>query len=205
MKFRVVIATALGLFALWFVSACGGSVAPETTVAKPHPSTSGATPKPSPEPEIGTAAVYVNPPKTLDIPAIKVHADVVGIGLNADGSMETPEYNSNLAGWYIEGPRPGAPGPAVIAAHVDNKSGPDTFARLDELDKGDKITVTDSQGEPHRFVVNHTETVAKNALPYEKVWSASEKPVLRLITCAGDYDHGAGEYRDNLIVYADAA
>jgi hypothetical protein len=33
-------------------------------------------------------------------------------------------------------------------------------------------------------------------------WNTATRPLLRLITCGGSFDHATGHYRDNLIVYA---
>jgi sortase (surface protein transpeptidase) len=127
----------------------------------------------------------------------------VPLGLRDDGAMEVPE--AGLAGWYRPGPRPGAAGPAVIAAHVDHDNGPDVFHRLHELRVGDGIAVTDVKDIPHRFVVVGMEQTPKDALPVERIWSDDDDAVLRLITCGGKFDHGSGHYRDNIVVYAEAA
>lgn len=142
-------------------------------------------------------------PARIEVPAIDVDADVVPLGLRDDGAMEVPE--AGLAGWYKPGPRPGAAGPAVIAAHVDHDNGPDVFHRLHELRVGDGIAVTDVKDTPHRFVVVGMEQTPKDALPVERIWSDDDGAVLRLITCGGKFDHGSGHYRDNIIVYAEAA
>lgn len=194
---RVAIAALLALL----VAGCGTDE-PTTAAEQTHPRPQKTTVWPTPQ--IGDPWFAVDEPKTITIPEIGVRAKVVPVGLNADGSMQTPRYGRNEAGWYVEGPKPGEPGPAVIAAHVDNQNGPDVFYRLDELDKGDEVTVVDRSGHRHRFTVMGTEAVDKDELPYERIWSNVDRPVLRLITCAGDYDHEAGEYRDNLIVYAKA-
>ncbi len=141
-------------------------------------------------------------PAVLTIPAIDVDASMVGVGLLPDGEMQTPAYDSNQAGWYVEGPRPGEPGPAVIVAHVDSKTGRDVFYRLRELRPGDRITVTDSADGRHTFTVQRLERAERNALPYSRIWNKDKRPVLRLITCAGTYDRANGGYQQNLIVYA---
>jgi hypothetical protein len=40
------------------------------------------------------------------------------------------------------------------------------------------------------------------ALPTERIWTPTSRPLLRLITCGGSFDHATGHYRENLIVYA---
>lgn len=149
------------------------------------------------------APAQVARPATIEVPAIDVDAEVVPVGLRDDGAMEVPDQG--LAGWYEPGPRPGAAGPAVIAAHVDSRSGPDVFFRLRQVRAGDGIAVTDVNGAPHRFVVVGVEQIPKDALPVERIWTDDEDPLLRLVTCGGDFDRSSGHYRDNIIVYAEAA
>ncbi|SDK96237.1 Sortase family protein [Nonomuraea maritima] len=174
------------------IAACGDSppssapsaVATDTPVA-------AVTPRPA-----------VADPARIRIPAIGVDAPLVRLGLAGDGSMQTPDFGK--AGWYKEGPRPGEPGPAVIAAHVDGKSGPDVFAKLGRLRKGAKIVVVDKSGQTHQFVAGKTQQSAKTALPTEEIWGETAKPALRLITCGGTFDRASGHYDSNVIVWADS-
>lgn len=142
-------------------------------------------------------------PVGVTIPVIGVDADVTAVGLNGDGSMETPDFG--LAGWYAEGPRPGDPGPAVVVAHVDSRSGPDVFYRLRELQPGDQIMVEQADGDTTAFVVERSEQVDKDQLPTDRIWNHTTDRVLRLITCGGQFDRSVRHYTDNVIVYAAAA
>jgi sortase (surface protein transpeptidase) len=134
------------------------------------------------------------------IPAIEVDADLVAVGLNPDQSMEVPDFGE--AGWYEPGPRPGEPGPAVIAAHVDSVAGPDVFFRLTDLAPGDEITVEHADGARSNFTVRDAEQQHKDDLPVERIWNDTDATVLRLITCGGEFDSAARSYRDNVVVYA---
>ncbi|GAA5000007.1 class F sortase [Actinopolymorpha pittospori] len=188
-------------------TAPGALPAPTSGAPTPGASTPGAsTPGvPAAGSDARRGSESVADPARLDIPAIDVHASMVGVGLEPDGAMETPAYDSNQAGWYTKGPRPGERGPAVVAAHVDSKNGKDVFWRLRELAPGDEVSVLDKDGVEHRFVVQRSGRYPKDDLPYRQIWGASDVPVLRLITCAGSYVKGAGGYQDNLVVYATAA
>jgi sortase (surface protein transpeptidase) len=139
-------------------------------------------------------------PMTITIPSIGVKAGIVGVGLQADGAMQVPDPYQ--VGWYKRGPRPGAPGPAVLIGHVDDRTGPAVFYRLRELHPGDEILIRQRHGPTTRFTVQRLEHVPKTALPTKRIWTATPKPLLRLITCTGLIDHATGHYRDNLIVYA---
>ena len=183
------------------------AASPQLTSVDYHPPPLAPQPPPAAEDaESNTddrADAAVGDPVRVVIPAIDVDAQVVDVGLLADGAMEVPDFG--LAGWYELGPRPGEPGPAVIAAHVDSRDGPDVFFRLDELEAGDEIRAIDADGNTARFVVSSAELVDKNALPVDRIWNEVDEPALRLITCGGEFDRQAGSYRSNTIVYADEA
>lgn len=142
-------------------------------------------------------------PVAVEIPTIGVDADLVGLGLNDDGSMEVPAFG--LAGWYVNGPVPGAVGPSVIAAHVDSVDGPDVFYALSALEPGDAVHVHREDGSTASFVVEELEQYPKDDLPGDRIWAASDRPELTLITCGGAFDRAAGHYTHNVIVFATAA
>jgi sortase (surface protein transpeptidase) len=177
---------------------------PETLTTKATIATTTA-----PATSVVTVTVAQAPPSTevgvpirVMVPSVEIEARVVEVGLQEDGAMETPDFG--LAGWYRLGPRPGDPGPAVIVAHVDSVAGPDVFNRLDELMVGDEIVVEDAIGGRAWFVVRDSETIPKSELPVERIWGDESEPVLRLITCGGEFDSAIRSYESNVIVYADA-
>ena len=139
-------------------------------------------------------------PSTLSIPRIGVRATIVAVGRKADGAMQVPDPGQ--VGWYRLGPRPGDPGPAVLVGHVDNHTSPDVFYRLGQLRPGDEILVGQPDGTTTRFLAGRLERHPKTALPTTRIWPKTTRPLLRLITCAGSFDHATGHYRDNLILYA---
>ena len=140
----------------------------------------------------------------LTIPAIGVRTPLLRLGLEPDRSMEIPG-DFDLAGWFAEGLAPGQPGPAVIAGHVDSRTGPAVFYRLRELRAGDHIEVTRADGTRLRFVVSGARSYPKAGFPTGAVFGPVGSPELRLITCAGDFDRARGSYRDNLVVFAHLA
>jgi sortase (surface protein transpeptidase) len=141
-------------------------------------------------------------PERIVIPAIGVDADVIDLGLQDDGTMEVPTDFAQ-AGWFDRGPEPGRVGPAVIAGHVDDRSGPAVFFRLHQLVPGDLIEVHGEDGEVVVFAVRGSEQHAKDEFPTEEVYGGTPGPELRLITCGGAFDRDARSYRDNVIVYAE--
>lgn len=146
------------------------------------------------------AAEEVAEPVRIRIPSVDVDAEIVGVGLQGDGAMETPDFG--LAGWYTEGPKPGEEGPSVVVAHVDSKAGPDVFYRLKELRPGAEVHIERSDGSTATWVSESSEQTDKDELPVESIWSPTDEPVLRLVTCGGAFDRSIGHYTDNVIVYA---
>jgi sortase (surface protein transpeptidase) len=147
-----------------------------------------------------TVAIHpVREPRRIVIPSIEVDSPVVPVGLLKNGDMETPHYGN--AGWYSLGPAPGEPGPAVMLAHVDSTRHPDVFYRLKEVKPGDEIQVYGADNDPAVFAVDSVEQQLKAELPRERIWDYTSEPVIRLITCGGEYDRKWGHYLSNVIVY----
>ena len=148
-----------------------------------------------------TSEASVAPPVSVAVPSAGIHSKLVRLGLHDDRTMEVPgDYD--VAGWYVHGPRPGDIGPAIIAGHVDSKSGPAVFYRLHDLSRGDSIEVGRADGSVAVFRVNAVEQYPKNRFPTAKVYGDLDHAGLRLITCGGDFDRSRGHYRDNIVVYA---
>lgn len=129
-----------------------------------------------------------------------VRADVLR---DAGGAIKAPS-DFDVAGWFSLGPRPGQPGPAVIAGHVDSRDGPAVFYRLHELASGDEVIVRRADGTTIRFTVTGAASYAKDAFPTDSVYGPVPGPELRLITCGGQFDRSRQQYRDNVVVYAAA-
>ena len=143
----------------------------------------------------------VGRPRRLSIPTIGVDSRLELLDRNADGSVEVP-LEWQVAGWFAEGPAPGERGPAVILGHVDSRTGPAVFYHLRELQPGDSILIKQAQGRVTKFLVNRVEQFDKDRFPTQAVYFPTLKPVLRLITCGGDFNQSSGHYRDNVIVFA---
>jgi LPXTG-site transpeptidase (sortase) family protein len=140
-------------------------------------------------------------PTRIEIPSLEVDATIVAVGLQPDGSMEIPP--ATVAGWYHYGPKPGADsGSAVIAGHVASRGVPGVFLKLRGLEVGAEVSVTDADGETHRYRVSERFQVGKEALPSTELFRTSGDPVLTLITCGGEFDRKARRYSDNVIIRA---
>ena len=168
-------------------------------------------PPSSPAPFTGKRRVVTGPvplarsvPTRLDVPAIGVSTPLMTLGLNGDGTIAVPPLRTDApAGWYRYLATPGETGPAVILGHVDTaRDGPAVFYRLRELRPGDRVTVQRADGRTAVFTVDRVAQYAKADFPAAAVYGAVDRPVLRLITCGGTFDHLRRTYRGNVIVFA---
>ncbi len=141
----------------------------------------------------------------IDLARLGIHADVLGLGLNEDGTVAVPRpEQAREAAWYDGSAAPGQPGPAVVLGHVDSArlpGGRAVFWRLGEVRAGDRVDVLRADGITARFTVDTVVTVAKDRFPTEAVYGPTRAPELRLITCGGTYTGGRG-YDSNVIVFA---
>jgi Sortase domain len=205
---------AAGLLAL-ATAACGTAATPR---ARPAQGGSTATAVAAPASrQAGTGTFTVvdvpirswrrlppSPPVRLEIPAIGVSAPLVRLGLDRDGRMQVPG-DFQAAGWFTGAAEPGQLGPAVVAGHVDSRTGPAVFYRLRELRPGDEVRVVRADRRVVRFLVESLARHPKPDLPADQLYGATTTPALRLITCAGSFDHRRRSYRDNLVVSATIA
>jgi hypothetical protein len=140
-------------------------------------------------------------PVELTIPAVGVRTSLVDLGLQPDGALQVPSSTS-VAGWYTRSPRPGAVGSAVIAGHVDSRTGPAVFYWLRSMRAGEHVYIRRADGTLAVFRVTKVQTYAKDKFPTAAVYGAAPDAELRLITCGGLYDQALGTYLSNVVVYA---
>lgn len=140
-------------------------------------------------------------PGQLTIPAIGVNAPVEEVGLEASGEMGAP-HNATSVGWFNLGSRPGEPGNAVLAGHVDFRGvGPAVFWSLRSLTPGAEIWVRDATGRERRFVVEEVATYRTNDAPLNRIFGPTGDVRLNLITCTGNFSSSSRSYDSRLVVY----
>ncbi|MEJ2868806.1 sortase [Actinomycetospora sp. OC33-EN08] len=179
------------------VLAAVGAVLLVVGCAAPSP-TAGAPAGPPPAVVTGAGQTDPTAPVSVRVPAIDVaRDDVQRLGLTADGTAEVPA-DYDRVGWFAGG---AGRGPTVLLGHVDSRTGPAVFYRLRDLRPGDVVEVGRADGTTARYAVTRTEQVAKDRFPTFAVFGAVRGDVLRLVTCAGEFDRGARSYTDNLVVH----
>jgi hypothetical protein len=141
-------------------------------------------------------------PTGLRIARLGVDAPVNAYGVDENRQMAVPE-NVTDVGWYKFGPTPGAPGSAVLAAHVDlYGQGPGVFFELQTMDEGDVVEVLYDDGSSAEFRVVARTVYQKDALPLDTIFSRQGASVLTLITCGGGFSRSSRTYDSNVVVYA---
>jgi Sortase domain len=160
-----------------------------------HPARAGDPPQP----------MARSVPLALAIPAIRVRARIIALGLRPDGSPVVPPLATPfVTSWYDPGPTPGAPGAAVIFGHVDSAAvGPAVFYDLGRLGTGDLIDVTLADRRTAVFRVYGAGLYLKTDFPSLGVYGYTRWPTLRLITCGGEFDRRSGQYLGNVVVFAE--
>ena len=141
-------------------------------------------------------------PAWVSVPAIGIKkTKLIHLGLTKSGALQVP-HSTTVAGWFTGSPRPGAVGSAVIAGHVDSKTGPGIFFWLRVLKPGDEIYVGRADGTMAVFRVTRVHRYAKDKFPTDAVYGAVPDAELRLITCGGIFDRSLGSYLSNVVVFA---
>lgn len=155
-----------------------------------------------PEAPDGMETLPHAPASRVSIPAIRVSAPIMDVGLDPEGWIAAPPpQDPNLAGWYQNGIAPGQRGTAVLVGHVDNAAGPAVFYGLGSLEKGQHIEVERYDGRVAVFEIYGVEVYSKHDFPGVQVYSDTGMPELRVITCGGGYSRATG-YDGNVVVYA---
>jgi hypothetical protein len=143
-------------------------------------------------------------PVSLVIPAIGVSTRLVQLGVTPSGALQVPTSTA-VAGWYTGSPRPGEPGGAVIAGHVDSVQARGVFFRLRLLKPGEKVYVRRADGTLAVFTVTSVASYPKSGFPTSAVYGPTPNAQLRLITCGGTFDPATHHYLSNTIAYASLA
>ncbi|MEU4329426.1 sortase domain-containing protein [Nonomuraea dietziae] len=70
---------------------------------------------------------------------------LVALALAVPAALQDDDDDDDLTGWNVAGPEPGERGAAVIAGHVDSRTGPAVFHGLRDLKPGARIHVDRGQ------------------------------------------------------------
>ncbi|GLW46469.1 class F sortase [Streptomyces sp. NBRC 14336] len=141
-------------------------------------------------------------PDRVRIPAIRVDAPMMPVGLDNEGWVGAPPpEDPNLAGWFTGAVSPGEKGTAVVVGHVDNQQGPAVFYGLGALKQGNRVEVARRDGKTAVFEIYGVEVFEKNDFPGDRVYRSKGAAELRVITCGGGFSKQNG-YDGNVVAFA---
>ncbi|MER5729670.1 sortase [Streptomyces sp. NPDC002138] len=201
---RALATAALALAAAGAVTACGAGFGAGSGAALP------------PDPKVGSTVAAADPvakvahalpksrPTGMKIDAAGVDAKrMVGLTVDAAGELGVPdaETEADTPGWWTGGVTPGERGVSVLVAHFDTKFGPALMKDVKKIKLGDLVEVPREDGKTATFKIREIEDVNKKDFPTDKVYGATDRPELRLLTCGGEIKDG--HRTNNVIFYGD--
>jgi LPXTG-site transpeptidase (sortase) family protein len=191
----------------WFVQQDepgGGAAREQGPTAGASDATPGSAPEPASTgrpPAARPAPTRAGAPRRIAIPALGVRAPVVPI--QTRGDVLVPPSDPRSLGWWAAGARPGdRRGSALLTGHTVHTGG-GALDDLEELEPGDRVTVTVDDG-LIRYDVHSVRTYGKGQLAAraERLFSQQAKGRLVLVTCE-DWD--GTQYLSNVVVIATPA
>jgi sortase (surface protein transpeptidase) len=203
-RLAAVAALGVGLLAVGVGAAGLATSALSPVPAAPLPARPAPIPAPTGRtvlPASLTAGQQAARPTWLSIPSLGIRTKLIHLGVSSDGTLQVPS-RTTVAGWYTGSPRPGTVGSAVIAGHVDSRTGPGIFFWLRTLHRGDRIYVGRADGTMAVFTVTRVKKFTKDEFPTAAVYGPVPDAELRLITCGGIFDRSLGSYLSNVVVFA---
>ena len=160
--------------------------------------TPGPTPTPADQFPPGDDA----PIARLVIDAAKINAPVVVKGVDEQGVMQSPD-NAYDTVWYNFSARPGSPGNAVFAGHVDYiHVGEAVFWNLKDLQPGDIVQVQLADGTAYNYAVVSKWQYDSSSAPVDTIVGPTPNQTVTLITCSGTFNSATHQYDKRLVVRA---
>ena len=140
-------------------------------------------------------------PVSLTIPFLEIDAPIVGVGITAEGNMDTTQEPYGIA-WYQKGASPGGSGNALLAGHNYWNGTSGSFVKLAYLPIGESMQITYEDGSVGYFLVISNETYELDEIP-DSVMTLKGETRTTLISCNGKRLSGGG-YSQRTIVLAKA-
>jgi LPXTG-site transpeptidase (sortase) family protein len=142
----------------------------------------------------------------LKIDELGVDARVVKLDLTPDRTPQVPN-SANTIAWYEFTSMPGEGSNAVLAGHVRWAGERGVLADLKDLDDGDEIRITFSDGSEAVYEVERVFDVDADLKGSLKVMDPTPDDTLTIITCGGTFEANSdnplgGEFTERTVVKA---
>jgi len=179
---------------------------PQPGSPPPTPAATGASASPPPDPATSrfSKSTSTVEPVRLQIAALGINAGIVPYPADQVDELNTRLDGSHVA-WLEGTDLPGAPGTAMLAAHVQYGPEPDSavFHALRDISPGSPVVVTMNDNTSLTFTVETLLTADKGDLDTEIPWidTPTATPLLELVTCIGPIGSN-GLRTENLVVLA---
>ena len=141
-------------------------------------------------------------PERLSSEAISLNAPVTPREI-VGGQMQTPKDEFEVS-WYKETASPGQDGNMVFAGHLNWYGVPQAiFYNINAFSKGDEIVVTGEDGVDYTYKVKWVKLIETADADLDELVGETKKPSLTLITCGGEWDPAAAQYKQRTVVRAE--
>jgi sortase (surface protein transpeptidase) len=148
---------------------------------------------PTPALAVGTAPVQI------DIPKIGTQAQIVPLGMDADGVMQAPD-DPDTVGWFEPGVKLGVPGNVLLDGHADWGGRLRVFGLLHQLVPGDTFQITSEEGDVLTYDVVWTRLYDAETAPLDEIFQHTSAQEVTLITCGGTFDPAIRMYLGRWVV-----
>lgn len=176
----------------------------QTTSVGEMPSTGALRPGPVGQQPTQVASRIATVPTAIRIDAAQVDAEIETLDIT-NGVMANPT-GPWVVSWYRQTSELGEGGNVVMAGHVDYWGvGPSVFYHLRDVKKGDRIQVTGANKDVFTYAVDTYQVISMAELTAGKIQELvgqTDKSLLTLITCGGEFDYANGEYLSRSVVRA---
>jgi LPXTG-site transpeptidase (sortase) family protein len=144
-------------------------------------------------------------PVAIKIETAQVDSEIEQVDI-VNGVMENPS-GPYIVAWYRGTGKLGERNNVVMSGHVDYYNAPNAvFQYLGQLQEGDKIEVTGTNGDTYVYTVEWTksyEVASLDQATIDEIVGETDSEKLTLITCTGTFDSNSGEYDTRLVVRAE--
>jgi sortase (surface protein transpeptidase) len=118
----------------------------------------------------------------LQIEKIGVDAVVAAYNAEDDGAPMVP-LEGDVVAWYSFTPKPGIPGNAVYCGHAAWNGGDGVFARLSELQQGDRFSFVNDNGDTVTYNVYTSQPLDATAVALGDWFADTDVDGATLLTC----------------------